>query len=229
MTDPAVSALRAAELRARELFAEAVCRELIVPGTSEHQLSTALFELAQELFGVRRYWHKRIVRAGRNTLLPYSANPPDLVIAVDDVVIVDFGPVFEDWEADLGQTFVLGSDPDKHRLVAEVAAAWEAGAALFRVTPDLTAAQLFAFMADLAQRGGWAYGDTHCGHLVGRFPHEKIDGDEPTRYLRADNHTRLREQGAEGPLRWILEAHFIAPALGFGAFQESMLFEADER
>ena len=53
------------------------------------------------------------------------------------------GPVFEDWEADLGRTFVLGDDPRKHRIAADVARAWEAGAAYFRGRPDITAAQLY--------------------------------------------------------------------------------------
>jgi hypothetical protein len=28
----------------------------------------------------------------------------------------DFGPIFEDWEADFGRTFVIGNDPIKHKL-----------------------------------------------------------------------------------------------------------------
>ncbi|WP_431213706.1 hypothetical protein ACQ86N_01985 [Puia sp. P3] len=28
----------------------------------------------------------------------------------------DFGPIFEDWEADFGRTYVIGSDPTKHKL-----------------------------------------------------------------------------------------------------------------
>jgi Xaa-Pro dipeptidase len=32
------------------------------------------------------------------------------VIGDDDIVFCDFGPVSEEWEADFGRTFVLGSD-----------------------------------------------------------------------------------------------------------------------
>lgn len=221
-------ALRDAERRARQLFAECVRRDLIVPGKSERALSKEVFELARTLFGVRRYWHKRIVRAGRNTLLPYAENPPDLVIQADDIVFFDFGPVFEDWEADLGRTFVLGDDPRKHRLAADIGRAWEDGAAYFRGHPDITAAQLYNHVCELARTCGWEFGNIHCGHLIGRFPHEETEGDDATRYLRADNPAAMRGVGRTGPLRWILEIHFVDRAAGFGGFQESILFEDDE-
>ena len=54
-------------------------------------------------FGVSRHWHKRIVRAGPNTLEPYKQNPPDREITADDIVFLDFGPIFEEWEADFGR------------------------------------------------------------------------------------------------------------------------------
>jgi hypothetical protein len=38
------------------------------------------------------------------------------VIGDDDIVFADFGPIFEEFEADFGRTFVLGDDPIKHRL-----------------------------------------------------------------------------------------------------------------
>ncbi len=57
----------------------------------------------------RALWHKRIARAGRNTPLPYKENPPDFQIQDDDIVFFDFGPVFEEWEADFGRTFILNS------------------------------------------------------------------------------------------------------------------------
>jgi len=60
------------------------------------------------MYGITTYWHKRIVRAGKNTFLPYADNPPDLFIGDDDILFVDLGPVFEQWEADFGRTFVIG-------------------------------------------------------------------------------------------------------------------------
>jgi len=113
--------IRAAELweaqaKAGQLFREIEARGLIRPGISEGALNAEIYALAQEMFGISTYWHKRIVRAGRNTLLPYDENPPDLVLGEDDILFLDLGPVFEEWEADFGRTFVLGSDPAKLKL-----------------------------------------------------------------------------------------------------------------
>lgn len=215
-----------AEARAQQLFAAVVERGLITAGKTERALSEDVRRLARELFGVRRFWHKRIVRAGRNTLLPYRENPPDLVLQPDDILFFDFGPVFADWEADLGRTFVLGNDPRKHALAADVARSWDEAAAYFRAQPTLTAAQLYDHVTALARRHGWEFGHHHCGHLIGRFPHEQREGDDDSRYLRADNHTVLRGRGAHGDaLRWILEIHFVDRAAGYGGFQEAMLRE----
>jgi len=99
-----------AENIAIELFKAVEGRNLIIAGKSEQQLNTEVFELASELFGIEKHWHKRIVRSGANTLMPYNENPPDLVIQEDDILFFDFGPIIEDWEADLGRTYVIGND-----------------------------------------------------------------------------------------------------------------------
>jgi Xaa-Pro dipeptidase len=214
-----------AEARAQQLLDACV----IVPGVTEGELSDQIWRLAGELFGVRRFWHKRVVRSGRNTLLPYRANPPELTIQADDIVYLDFGPVFADWEADVGRTIVVGDDPLKHRLAADVARAWDDGAAFFRAHPDVTAAQLYGHVGELARRGGWEFGNVHCGHLLGRFPHETTELDNDTVHLRADNPLPLRRLGQVGePLRWILEIHFVDRAAGIGGFQEALLLEPAE-
>lgn len=90
-------ALRATRLldaqdKAVALFAEVQARGLVAPGVRETEASNAIRDLAAEMFGVSRFWHKRIVRAGANTLQPYKENPPDRVIGDDDIVFCDFGP-----------------------------------------------------------------------------------------------------------------------------------------
>ena len=94
-----------AEHKALHLFNEIEKKGLIIAHKSETILNKEIFELAFELFGVKKYWHKRIVRVGKNTLLPYRENPENLTIKEDDILFFDFGPVFEEWEADLGRTY----------------------------------------------------------------------------------------------------------------------------
>ena len=115
-----ISELVLAEEKARTLFKEAERRNFFVAGQYESELNKKLFKLAEELFEITKYWHKRIIRSGPNTLLPYKENPPDLIIQEDDIMFFDFGPVFDQWEADFGRTFVLGNDPYKLKLKNDI-------------------------------------------------------------------------------------------------------------
>src|SRR6185312_13456759 len=175
---------------------------------------------ARERYGVRRHWHKRIARAGPNTLLGYYEESQDRRIEADDVVFLDFGPVFESWEADFGRTYALGSDPDKHRLVSDIGVAFRRGKELYERTPDLTAGALYDFVAGLATTSGWEFGAATAGHLIGHFPHERFP--DPKRFsIRSGNSQRLREPDNGGnPRHWILEIHFVDRARGFGGFFE---------
>ena len=56
------AALRDAEAKAEQLFEQSV--PLLVPGRLESEVSAGVRDLAADLFGVTRHWHKRIVRAG---------------------------------------------------------------------------------------------------------------------------------------------------------------------
>lgn len=83
-----------AQTKAIRLFEE-IERDLIRPGISEKTLSDEIHELGTKRHGVRTHWHKRVVRSGPNTLMPYAENPPDRIIQADDILFVDLGPVFE--------------------------------------------------------------------------------------------------------------------------------------
>jgi Xaa-Pro dipeptidase len=213
-----------AQRKAWRLFAEAQQRGFIAPGQLESELNLRMHRLARDMFGVRRHWHKRIVRAGANTLLPYRKDPPDLAIGEDCILFFDFGPVFEAWEADVGMTYVLGNDPHKHRLAADTLALWLEGKTWFDAHPQATGAQLYAHTQSLARSRGWEFGGPHCGHLVGRFPHERIAGEAVTNYIHPDNGRALRgTDGAGVPRHWIYEVHLIDRAAGIGGFFEQLL------
>jgi Xaa-Pro dipeptidase len=213
-----------AEEKAEALFAAVVQRGLIAPGRRETAVSDDVRDLGAELFGTRKHWHKRIVRSGPNTLQPYRQNPPDREITADDIVFLDFGPVFEEWEADLGRTFVLGEDPVKLRLQADLPVVWAAGRAHFEAHPDITGAQLYAHVVGLAEAAGWEFGGPHAGHLVGEFPHELIDGDKIESYIAPGNPTAMRRPNKAGlTSHWILEVHLVDRAREIGGFYEQLL------
>lgn len=214
-----------AENKAQELFDTIVQKQLIVAGKTEKQLNTEIFNIASQLFGIKKFWHKRIVRSGKNTLLPYRENPPDLTINDDDILFFDFGPVFEEWEADIGKTYVLGNNPQKLKLKQDAEFAWQEGKDFFiKNYTSLTGASFYEFTISLAKKYGWQYGNEHCGHLIGKFPHEKIVGEAVINYLHPNNHQLLSNKDSHGNKRyWIYEIHFIDPVNQIGAFHEQLV------
>src|SRR5579863_2960781 len=137
------AALLQAQQKADELFKAVETQGLIRANLLESQLNQDIYDLAKQMFGIFTYWHKRIVRAGRNTLAPYDENPPDLTVGADDILFLDLGPVFEEWEADFGRTFVLGNDPAKLKLRNDTEAAFFLGKEFFQRRVDLTASELY--------------------------------------------------------------------------------------
>nr|BEK63151.1 M24 family metallopeptidase [Kitasatospora purpeofusca] len=213
-----------AQAKAERLFAEVEARGLVAPGRGEREISDAIRDLANDLFGTTKHWHKRIVRSGPHTLFPYQENPPDRLLGEDDIAFADFGPIFEEYEADFGRTFVLGEDPHKHRLRDDLAEVFAAGRAAFHADPQVTGRHLYAHVERLAAERGWALGGWHAGHLVGEFPHESIDGAKTESYITPDNENPLRRTDRAGwRCHWILEVHLVDGRRGFGGFYEQLL------
>jgi hypothetical protein len=73
-------ALLDAQRKAESLFAAVIDLGVIAPGKLESEVSAEIHALAQSRFGVSRHWHKRIARAGPNTVLTYHDDPKDLRI-----------------------------------------------------------------------------------------------------------------------------------------------------
>jgi Xaa-Pro aminopeptidase len=215
--------LQDAQDKAISLFEE-IERSLIRPGVSEKDLSKEIYNLAAERFGVTNHWHKRVIRSGPNTLMPYAENPPDHIIQADDILFVDLGPVFEAWEADFGRTFVLGDDPTKLRLRDTLEPTWLAVKAQFQSNPDMTGEALYDLACGAAKEAGWEYGGEIAGHLVGSFPHERIPKDKISLYITRGNNERMSRLNPSGQKRhWILEIHLVDRALQIGGFYEQLL------
>ena len=218
------AALWEAQQKADALFQRVEETRVIRPGVAETKINEDIYALAQEMFGVDTYWHKRIVRAGRNTLAPYDENPPDLIVQDDDIVFLDLGPVFEKWEADFGRTFVVGSDPLKQKLRDDIADAFREGKQYFNDHPEIRANELYAYCEEMAKKRGWEYGGPIAGHLIGQFPHERIPQDKISLYVHPENNLRMRDPDANGQERhWILEIHFVDRAREIGGFYEELL------
>jgi|TARA_B110000285_G_C15141887_1_gene631373 Xaa-Pro dipeptidase len=213
-----------AEKKALYLFREIEKRGLIIPGKTEKELNTTIYDLAYELYGIELYWHKRIVRAGKNTLKPYDENPEDLILQKNDILFIDFGPVFEEWEADFGRTYVIGNDPLKIKLTQDIEKAWYEGKEYFDSQKKITGAELYFFTHKLAKKYKWEFGGEIAGHLIGQFPHERLEKELKTNYIHPHNHIDMRALNQKGDARsWILEIHFVDKEMEIGGFFEQLL------
>lgn len=222
--DPIRQKLVAAEEKAAALFKETETRGLLTAGKSERELNEEVFRLADELFGIKKYWHKRIVRSGPNTLQPYDENPPNRVLGDDDILFFDFGPIFEDYEADFGRTYVIGNDPLKHKLRQDIESAWQEAKAWYDQQTALTGAELYRYVVEMAKRYGWRHEAEIAGHLIGQFPHERLESENNGLYIHPENNNDMFLPDAQGNKRnWILEIHFIDRDRQIGGFFEQLL------
>ncbi len=214
-----------AEHTAKDLFNTVAARGLIIAGKSEAALCDEIVQIAREDFGIENHWHKKIVRTGINTLQPFIANPPDLVIQKDDIIFFDFHPIYQGWEADLGRTYVLGNDPLKLKIKKDIEAAWHEANAWYFKQNDLTGAAYFNYVTDLTKRYGYEFGNAIAGHIIGYYPHEQPD--DPTDLcldVHPDNHADILQLDKHGNKRhWILELHFVDRVNNIGAFFEQLL------
>lgn len=222
--DVRVRRLLDAQDKAAQLFDEIERRGMIRPGVAERQLSDEIHDLAGAMFGVRQHWHRRIVRAGPNTLQPFQERPPDRTIAADDIVFLDLGPGFEEWEADFGRTFLLGDDPHKKAVRDALPRVWQAGRDYFAGHPDVTGAELFDAVVAVARAEGFEWGSHIAGHLIGEFAHKKIAGPGIEWYIMPGSDKPMRRTDPRGrTCHWILEIHLVDRRRGFGGFYEQLL------
>ena len=213
-----------AEQKAQQLFNEIENKHILVAGNSENKINELIFELAFNMFGIKKYWHKRIVRCGKNTLFPYNENPENLILKKDDILFLDFGPIFEEWEADFGRTYVVGNNPLKKKLKDDIEKAWYEGEKHFKSKTKITGAQLYNYCNELAKKYGWEFGGEIAGHIIGQYPHEKLEKEDKTNYIHPENHSNMFDLNKKGEKKnWILEIHFVDKEKEIGGFFEQLL------
>lgn len=214
-----------AETIAIQLFEAVEKNNLIIAGKSEEQLALEVADMALEKFGISNHWHKKIVRTGENTLATYPENPPDKMIQDDDILFIDFGPIVEGYEADLGRTYVMGNDSTKLKLKNDVEKAWHEIQAWYQTKTKLKASALFQYAVEKANDYGWTFAGEIAGHIVGKFPHEQpLDPKSLELDMHPSNDNDMFLLDANGDKRhWILELQFIDKEKKIGGYFEQLL------
>ncbi len=208
-----------------QLFEAVEQNNLIIAGKTEAQLRLEVADLALEKFGIKDHWHKKIVRTGVNTLATYNENPVNQIIQEDDILFIDFGPIVEGYEADIGRTYVTGNHPVKLKLKNDVEKAWYEIQEWYQMHTKLKASELFHYAAAKANKYGWTFGGEIAGHIVGPFPHEQpADPKSPELDIHPENHNDMFLPDANGDKRhWILELQFIDTEKEIGGYFEQLL------
>lgn len=221
-----LASLIEAETKALKLLDRIEALRLVASGRMERDVEQDIYALAQNEFGIEKHWHKRIVRAGLNTLATASDNPENRLIAEDDMVFLDLGPVFEDWEADVGRSYAIGPDAKKQALCMELSRQFEIVRQKFLEEPDITGTALYNFACETARAAGWVFVGKIAGHIVGEFPHARLPGPKQINHISPENPDRLRNPDGLGQMRhWILEIHLSDTTGSFGGFYERLMLE----
>lgn len=187
----------------------------IAPGMTE----AAGVDLARRILaeaGMQRGWHGVYVRFGANTLANYGhPSDPSLVLDENDIFFIDIGPVWEKWEGDGGDTFVVGDDPDMHAAKRDVRVLFDKVHDRWR-TERLTGMALYDYAATEAQAMGWVLNLRMPGHRLSDFPHSAIH---------------------KGPLAgapyspssglWVLEIQIRHPTRPISAFYEDLMLAGE--
>ena len=83
---------------------------------------------------------------------------------------------------------------------------------------------MYAYCNELAKKYGWEFGGEIAGHIVGQYPHEKLEKEDKTNYIHPDNHTNMFDLNKKGEKKhWILEIHFVDKEKEIGGFFEQLL------
>lgn len=216
--------LVAAEQRGLALLAAIEAAGIIRAGRRELEIERDIQMIAARDFGVTAHWHDRVVRAGINALCVAGEAAPDRLVAEDDIVFLDLGPVFGDWEADVGKSYVVGGDPERHRLVADLETIFETVRARYLSDDAMTGAALYTIAVTEAEARGWRFGGRIAGHVVGKYPHARSPAGRDGGRISPGNPGRMRNPDSRGRSRhWILEVHLVAPDGSFGGFYERLL------
>jgi hypothetical protein len=204
---------RLLQQRARTNEAVKAIAAAMRPGMLEEQavaLANSLLAGRQ----MRRGWHKVNLRFGVNTTLHFhTASQPGVVLGENDIFFIDIGPVFENWEGDAGDTFVMGQDAELARCAADARAVFHAARHRW-LAGAISGRGLYDFAAAEASRLGWVLNLDMNGHRISDFPHKAIFSG-----------SLAQIDFAPTAGLWVLEIQIRHPTRPFGAFFEDLLLD----
>jgi Xaa-Pro aminopeptidase len=185
----------------------------VKPGMLEEEAMALTRDILKQA-DMLRGWHGIHVRFGENTLKNYGEeSAPNTRLREKDIFFIDIGPIWETYEGDGGNTFVVGDDPEMLKAARDVRAVFDATHAAWR-DQRLTGRALYGFAGAEAERLGWELNLDMAGHRLSDFPH-------------AVHHrgALLEADYAPSASLWVLEIQIRHPERPFSAFYEDLLLD----
>ena len=201
------------EARRRAIAAVRDLAREVAPGMTEEEG----FDVARRALraqGFEKDWVAPYLRFGTNTLKKYAEpSDPGVALREDDVWFVDVGPLWKNHECDYAETFAVGNDPERHRLVRDVREVYERTARRWRET-RASGAELYRHAAAEAASLGWQLEPEMAGHRLGEYPHSVLhDG------------TLAKAGFTPSSGLWMLEIQLRHPEVPYSAFFEDLLLD----
>ena len=189
--------------------------QAVGPGMVEEDAVAEARKILKEM-GLVRGWHGVRVRFGPNTLKVFrAASEPGTILQENDIFFIDIGPVWQKWEGDAGNTYVVGTDAEMHRCKRDVRVLFDRVQAKWRADL-LTGRDLYDFANAEARAMGWELNLDTPGHRLADFPHEALYSGS----LSAVNFAPTTDL-------WVLEIQIRHPERQIGAFYEDLLLHQD--
>jgi len=196
--------------RRRSMEALAQIAALMAPGMTTGEAIAAADNHLRAM-GAAYNWHPTYVRFGPDTQCT-SRQPVDRhrKLQADDLFTIDLGPVWDGYEGDYGDTFVMGSDPHHRRctqaardIFEQTRLAWKQG---------LSGSVLYDVAEGLARHHGCSLVRDTAGHRVSDFPHALYG-----------KHRLAEADFVPGDGIWVLEVQVRDLERPIGAFFEDVL------
>ena len=140
-------------------------------------------------------------------------------------MFLDFGPIFAEWEADFGRTYVLGDDPVKHRLRADLPRLWAAGRAHFEADPgDHRGAALRSTWSGWPRPPAGSSAGRTAGTWSASSRTRRSTASRSRATSRPATRRSMRRTDRVGRrCHWILEVHLVDRNRRIGGFYEQLL------
>ena len=203
----------------RKIFLEAreICQKIIkefavtIPkGTKADAIKSELEKVFHNA-GLKKFWHPTKIRIAQDTMKTFRAeNDKSLETCDGELYFIDCGPVYENHEADYGETFRLNSD--------EICPLMKACQEVFNFTATqwreqkLTGVDLYLSASKYSKKLGFELNPLMAGHRIGDFPHQ----------LYGQGKMAEMDYSPTSEL-WVLEIHLIDQRTQRGAFFEDIL------